>query len=401
MAFSFEKESFRMSLRSIRERKLRSVLTVLGIMIGISAIIALVSVGEGMRAMIVEQLEAFGANKIMVMPSMRGGFGPSGIPEMMDETDLRNVQRVRGVEIAIPMLYRSLPVTLGDETQVVTVSGVSIKDAEKFFSDVQAFELESGRFYRAGDKNAIVIGNLIANSLYEDDVKLRDKLEIKGKELTVVGILKEMGNNQDDSMIIMPLDTMRDITGEDDEITMLFVKVSDADRIELVVDGIQKELDDRHGEETFTAMSTKQITEQVGSIIGILSITLGGIAAISLIVAGIGISNTMLMSIMERTREIGVMKAIGATSRNILEIFLIESATIGVIGGISGCLLGIVMSRAIGFASQFIGFTITTAVTPELLALGLGFSVIAGVVSGAFPARRAAKLDPIQALRYE
>jgi len=400
LSFAFEQESFRMATRSIVERKVRSALTVLGIVIGIAAIVSLVSVGEGMRGMVVEQLEQFGANKIMVMAQMQTGFGPSAQGEPLDDGDLQDIKRVRGVDIALPMFYKSLPAEFKDEVGTLQVAGVASKDAQTFFSDIQAFDLAAGRYYRSGDRNVVVIGHFVANT-FTDEVKLRDRLEIKGKTMEVIGILKEMGNQQDDSMVIMPLDTMRDITGEKDEITMILVKVDNADRVADIAEDIQELLDKAHGEKTFMVMSTQQITEQVGSIMNILSITLGGIAAISLLVAGIGIANTMLMSIMERTREIGIMKAIGATSANVMEIFLIESATIGVIGGVIGCLVGIGMSKVISAASVFIGFQITTAVTPELLALSLGFSVIVGVVSGIFPARNAAKLNPIEALRYE
>lgn len=391
-----------MAFSSIKERRLRSALTVLGIVIGIAAIISLVSIGEGMRRGITDMLEQFGANKIMVMPSMQMGFGPPVIGESLTEDDLDDIKRVRGVDIAVPILFRSLPVEFNGESEVLSITGVDTEDAEEFFSDIQAFQLEAGRFQRSGDRYGIVIGYLIAKNVFSDEVKLNDRLEIKETNFEVIGIMNEMGNQQDDTMIILPLDTLRDMIDEETEITMFFIKVKDANRIEYVVDSIQKNLDDEHGEDTFMVMSTMQLTEQIGSITSMISVFLGGIAGISLLVAGIGISNTMLMSIMERTREIGIMKAVGATNKEIMEIFLIESAAIGLIGGILGCVIGIGISRVISTASSyFFGMSINTAVTPELISIGLGFAVGVGVVSGLFPARRAAKLKPVEALRYE
>lgn len=390
-----------MAFDSIRGRKVRSGLTVLGIVIGIAAIISLVSVGEGMRLAITEMMKQFGANKIMILPQMQAGFGPPVIGEFLTEKDLNDVKRVRGVEIAIAIFFRSLPTEHRGETTTLSISGVDVKESDKFFSDVQTYELATGRFQRPGDKYAVVIGHSIAKDVFSNELNLRDKLKIKDATVEVIGIMKEMGNQQDDTMIIMPLETIRDMTGESDEITMIFVKVSDASKADRVASSIQSKLDDAHGEKTFMVMSTKQITEQVGSITNLVSIVLGGIAAIALVVAGIGIANTMFMSIMERTHEIGIMKAIGATNANVMEIFLLESAVIGIIGGIIGCVIGVGMSSLIGAASSFYGLQIRTAVTPQLLLIGLGFSIGVGVISGLWPARRAAKLNPIEALRYE
>jgi putative ABC transport system permease protein len=377
------------------------MLTVLGIVIGIAAIISLVSVGEGMRKMVTEQLSQFGANRIIISPTMRFGFGLSGSGESLSDKDLQDIKRVRGVDIVVPIYYMSMPVQFKSETETVAVAGVAIKDAQTFFSDLQAFKIESGRFFRSGDSDVAIIGYSVANNAFSEDVNLRDRLVIKGASIEVLGTLKQMGNQQDDNMIVMPIDTLQEITGEQDKITMIFVKVRDGESVVDTAKSIQKLLDNAYGEKSFGVMSTQQITEQVGSIIGIISITLGGIAAISLLVAGIGIANTMLMSIMERTREIGIMKAIGATNSNVMEIFLIESATIGIIGGLVGCAVGIIMSNVISEVSNFMGFQIRTSVSAELLLLGLGFSVVVGVVSGIFPARHAAKLNPIEALRYE
>jgi putative ABC transport system permease protein len=197
------------------------------------------------------------------------------------------------------------------------------------------------------------------------------------------------------------LDDVRDPVTENDQFTIIFARAINTNTIDDVASAIQKKMDDMHGEKAFLVFTPKQLTEQIGTITNTLSLVLGGIAGIALIVAGIGIANTMLMSVMERTREIGIMKAIGASTRNVLEIFLMEAVLIGIIGGVVGDILGIVFSDIIGVVLRNYGLAFTTVVTPELLILGLAFSVGLGVIFGLLPSRKASKMNPIEALRYE
>jgi len=394
-------ELLEMAVHNLSQRKLRSGLTVLGIIIGIAAIISLVSVGEGMRTMVTEQLEGFGANKIMVYPSMQAAMGPVGGGLTLTEQDLDDIKDVGGVEVATGIVIKSLPVIYKDEVFLLTITGIDPKDAEIFFADVQGFEIESGRWMRTDENYAAVIGNMLAYQLFSKDVRLKDKLEIKGTTVKVVGIMKEIGNRQDDSMVVLSIETVRSIVGEDEELSAVLVKVRNVDDIDKIAEEIKDGLEKTYGEKTFDVMTAEQIMETVGNITGTISVVLGGIAAISLLVAGIGIANTMFMSIMERTREIGIMKAIGATNKNVLMMFLTESVLIGLVGGTIGCLVGTGMSNVIGRVSIFYGFQLTTTVTLELLLMSLAFSVAVGVISGFLPARKASKLQPVEALRYE
>jgi len=394
-------EFFVMAVHNLSQRKLRSSLTVLGIVIGIAAIVSLVSIGEGMRLMVTEQLRGFGANKIMVLPSMQMGMGTSIGGLYLTERDLDDIKDTRGVDIATGMLVKTLSVDYKDEVAALTVTGIEPEDAEKFFADVQGFEIETGRWMDTDEKYSVVIGNIAAYNLFSEDVRLKDKLEIKDTTVKVVGIMKEIGNYQDDTMVVISLETLRNIVEEEEEITMILVKVKNVEEVEEVAEDIEEDLEKTYGEKMFTVMTAQQIVEQVGSIIGIISVFLGGVAAISLLVAGIGIANTMFMSIMERTREIGIMKAIGATNRTVLVMFLTESVLIGLIGGAIGCTIGIGMSKVIDRFSSFYGIQVKTAVTLELLFIGLIFSMVVGIISGFLPARKAAKLQPVEALRYE
>jgi len=195
---------------------------------------------------------------------------------------------------------------------------------------------------------------------------------------------------------------MRELVGGKDTLTLIYAQVSNTDNIDNIADKIKDKLEDKYGENTITTLTSEQMAEMTSSIFSILTFVVGGIASISLIVAGVGIANTMFISVMERTKEIGVMKAIGATNYNIMEIFLIESAMLGFIGGSIGCVIGYALSVLVNvFAAGMLPITFEATVTLEMIALGLGFSVVVGIVSGIWPARRAAKLQPVEALRYE
>lgn len=401
MPLDFEKESVQMAVRSIRERKLRSALTVLGIVIGIAAIISLVSIGEGTSAYIQEQFEQFGANKIIVSPGFRQAMGPPTGMESLSEKDIDIIKRVRGVDTAIPILSKNLQVEHKGQTNIMQMMGVNSKEAQEFFSDIQSFELSSGRFMRPGDRYVVVVGSLVAEDMFDNELRIRDKFVIKDKTFDIIGIMKEIGNSQDDSAVIMTLETMREITEEEDEISFIMASANDASNVERVSELIQEKLDNKYGEDVFMVLSTAKLAEQISTMTNTISLALGGIAGISLLVAGIGIANTMYMSILERTKEIGIMKSIGATGRNILYIFLTEAAIIGLIGGIIGIAVGTTMSQIIGIALESYGMPLKTVVTPELAILGLSFSVGVGVLSGFMPARKAAMLNPIEALRYE
>jgi len=404
LAFEVEQESLKMAFDSIRERKLRSVLTVLGIVIGISAIIALVSVGEGTNAAVSQALGSLGANTIFVAGGAgggAGGFGPPSTGEALTKKDLTDINSVKGIQLAVGILAKSESVTFKGETKRISFFGVDTKEAEKFFKELGVIQIEDGRFFKSGEKHAVVLGHAVAEKSFSNTVKVGDKLTVNDQKFQVIGILKETGSSQYDNNIIASIDDVTDSSSTTTQYTIIFGRVSNPDTIDATAANVQKKMDNLHGKKTFQVFTSKQLTQQIGTVTNTLSIVLGGIAGIALIVAGIGIANTMFMSIMERTREIGIMKAIGANNRNIIEIFLLEAATIGLIGGIVGDILGVGLSEALGVILINYGLTFSTKVTPQLLLLGLGFSVTVGVLFGLIPARNAAKMNPIEALRYE
>jgi putative ABC transport system permease protein len=278
--------------------------------------------------------------------------------------------------------------------------GVAAKDSEDFFSDVQTFDLKGGRFFKDGEINTIVLGSMVADGYFDTDPQLKSKININGIDVRVVGILQPVGSQSEDLAIMTSIETIKGLLDNPNEITMIMVKANGDPQT--VADEIEKLLDKRHGKGLFSAMTTDQILKRIESVLSIMTFILVGIAAISLLVAAFGIMNTMLMSVLERTREIGVMKAIGATNRQVLLIFLYESIAIGIIGGVIGVLLGAGFTNIlIAVFRGFTGMSMTAFINPLLLVFGVIFAVIVSVASGIYPARRAAKLDPIEALRYE
>jgi len=397
-------ESLRISFDSFKHRKISSALTMLGIIIGIAAIISLVSIGEGLRSSVSKQLESFGSDKIIIsQSSSSGGFGFSGfLGEALKESDVKTIENINGVKTAAGVLFKTLPVTYRNEIQTTYVIGVNAKDAEKIFLDIQAFELDSGRYFKEGENGLADIGSAVAKDSFEKEIKIGDTISIKDKKFKVIGIMKSMGNQADDSQIYVPLADLREIAGGDSSLSMIFAKVSDASRIDEISTNIEKKLDREYGKNTYSATSSQQIADRVGSIFSILSFVLGGIASISLVVAGVGISNTMFTSVLERTKDIGIMKAVGATNFNIMEIFLVESALLGFFGGAIGCIIGVILSQLISiFAAGMLPVEFSTVVTTDMILIGLSFSSLVGIISGLVPARKAAKMEPVEALRYE
>ena len=400
LAFESELESLRMAFDSIRERKLRSALTALGIIIGIAAIIALVSIGEGTSAAVTSALGSLGGNTIFITSGGGGGFGAPSSSDSLDKKDLNVINAVKGIDLAIGIAVKSESVTFRSETKRLSFFGVDTKEAQKFFTDLGVVQIDTGRFFKSGEKHALVLGHNVAEKSFADVVKVNDKFTVKDQKIEVIGILKETGSSTYDSIIIAPIDDIADSTGTV-QYTIVFAKVNNIDRIDDIATSVQKKMDDLHGKKAFMVFTPKQLSQQIGTVTNMLSLTLGGIAGIALIVAGIGIANTMYMSIIERTREIGIMKAIGASNRNVLEIFLMEAALIGLFGGIIGCAVGVGFSEVLGLVLRNYGLNFATKVTAELLVLGLSFSVTVAVLFGFLPARKAAKMNPIEALRYE
>ncbi len=398
-------ELLRVALRNLMQQRARSLLTLLGVIIGIAAIVALVSVGEGLQYAVNEQFEKMGMDKIMVMPGSPDSPGLSGMMFGMGELtdrDVKIIEKVGGVEMAAPMILESAIIEMGRETAYTYVAGMPVeKKIMKMIEDMQGYEIRAGRDLTESDKYAALIGYGVENDLFDKNVRVRDKIKINGRTFRVVGVMEKIGSRMDDLSIIIPLEQSKEVLNKTDYFYII-VDVKNGEDVSKVAEKIKHDLKKDRNAEDFNLQTSEQLKETAASILGIIQAVFVGIAAISLVVGGIGIMNTMLMAVMERTREIGVMKAIGATEKRIMSIFLVESALIGLLGGVLGIALGSLVSYGVSLAAtSYTSIPIKTIVAPYLVVGALAFSMVVGVISGAYPARRAARMDPVEALRWE
>ncbi|MEM7821779.1 MAG: ABC transporter permease [Candidatus Aenigmatarchaeota archaeon] len=415
----------KLSISNLSQRGLRSWLTVLGIVIGVAAVVAILSIGSGMQQSISSQLSGLGADIITVSPGFaraftvafqRVGQQPTieraQVPTYFTERDVQAIKSVEGIVTINKMISGRANVTYLAQSTSISVYGVD----PLAWKEIMPVEIEEGRYLMPGDSDAIVIGNRVANQMFKRPLTLNAQININGKPFKIVGILEESGGIAGiiglDNLIFMPLTSAKTVLGtETNEYSFLQIKVSDPSLVDYVVSSIEEKLMlSRHvTEETkdFTITSTKTIQETVMNIMNTINLFLAGIAGVSLLVGAIGIANTMFMSVMERTRQIGTLKALGATNFEVMQLFLLESAMIGLLGGLIGIFVGFIASGSIseiGFRVLVTGMrtqTSLTVITPELILFGLAFSTLIGIISGILPARRAANLQPVEALRYE
>ena len=389
-----------MAYRSIRERKARSILTVLGIAVGIAAIVSLMSVGYGMEEAITGELSGM-ADIIQVMPGKITGMSYVEMGGFTDR-DVKDLQRIGGIKDVSAMTYDSVEVEYRNEKKTTFVLGGDTKDLESIYAEPVG--LKEGRWLRENDYKGCVIGDYVANDFFDEVIHVNDKLLINGDKFVVIGVF-EKGNMMYadvDRNIFLTLRAAKEVL-QTDEIKYVMVRVYDIDEAEEIAEEIEKVINDNHDLDDFaTAMTVGSMLDQIGDIFNIIRGVLVGIAAIALIVASIGIMNTMLMSVMERTHEIGVMKAIGAKSSDVLSLFLFESSIVSLVGGVAGCLLGwgvaIVISSAAGMMLP--GMELAASVKPGVLLGGIAVAMIVGTLSGFYPARKASRMSPVEAVRY-
>ncbi len=391
------------AVRSLALRKTRAGLTLLGIIVGIAVIVAMVSIGQGMQASIQQQLDKMGADKITIFPP--GGFGPPmGAPmeyAPFSEKELREVKRIPGVKKAVPHFWKGVTLEFRGEKRKVTIMGDTDEGVE-LWKSTGFYEIHKGRFYRSRETGVAVLGYRASQRLFDREVNVGDEIKLNGKSFRVVGVLKEYGDKVGDEGVYLPIDVARSLFDAPNEITAIFAVAESKDIVEVVAERIEDHLEKVRGGKDFEVMTTRELAEELSRITRIVTFVLGGLAGVSILVGGVIVMNTMLMAVLERTREIGVMKATGASSLTVMKIFLVESSLVGLVGGVAGVLVGSALSKVIHLVGQsYIGAGFMTLITPELVAGILVFSMVVGSVSGLYPAWRAARLEPVHALRYE
>jgi putative ABC transport system permease protein len=407
-------ESIRISIRSLLANKLRAVLTMLGIIIGVGAVITLMSAGKGVERLVAESFQSVGSNLLFVFPGSIDDTSTTRRPELT-MGDLQAISDPFLVPDAFgiaPELSSRADVVSGKRDIRTDISGVTPE-----FLTVRNKQVAEGSFLSDTDVNArsrvAVLGSSAYEELFEEGIyPIGQDIKINRIPFRVIGILEEQGGSAFGSMdntIYVPLTTAqtrlypgaRSRTG-DSLLSTIYVQVADETLMDQVADQIANILRQRHriafrDEDDFTIISQTDLVSIFGDITGVLTIFLGSIAAISLVVGGIGIMNIMLVSVTERTREIGIRKAVGAKRRDILVQFLVEAMVLSLIGGAFGVMLGVLGSRVVASLAE----RLTTVVTADIILLSTGVSAAVGLLFGIYPAFRAARLNPIDALRYE
>jgi len=398
---------FSLALDSISHRKLRSFLTMLGIFIGVASVVALISLGQGLSASINAEFQKIGVDKLTVTP---GGSALSSIyaSKKLTERDFDAVKRVNGVEKAGYMITRSMQVQHGDKKTFAMVSGISTSTDEAGpVEEFMGIEIEKGRSLNPNDKYKALVGaRLATEDIFGHEIKLNDIVAINNTEFRVVGILKKVGNPTVDGAFMIPGEAAKEVMASD-EYSRFVLKLSAGIVPGDLRDDVEKALRQSRGvtknTQDFQVSTSEQLLESFNTIFGVVQAIIIGIAAISLVVGAVGIMNTMYTAVLERTKEIGIMKAVGAKNSEILVLFLIESGLLGLVGGVIGVILGFIMGKAAEIiANQMLGTDLLKLYFPPELIIGaLAFSFIIGALSGMVPARQASHLRPVDALRYE
>jgi putative ABC transport system permease protein len=386
-------------------------LTILGIIIGVGAVITLMSVGEGVETLVAESFQGLGSNLLFVIPGNLEEPDEPGVLTLEDAEAIADPFLISDVVAIAPELQRTRKVVYRKEDTSSAITGVTPE-----YEEVRSFRPVEGSFITGDDvlrrSRVAVLGQSVVEALFPPEVyPIGQVIKIAGVPFRVVGLMEEKGGSgfQDqDNVVFVPLSTAesrlfrsRDARGRV-RISILYVQVTSEERMDAVNEQITELLRERHkiafrDDDDFTVFSQAELLDITGEITGVLTIFLGSIAAISLLVGGIGIMNIMLVSVTERTREIGIRKAVGARKRDILFQFLLEAIVLSMLGGLVGIALGVVGSRIVSNLAE----ELETVISAQTILLATGFAAAVGLFFGIYPATRAARLNPIDALRYE
>jgi putative ABC transport system permease protein len=405
--------TLRIALRALRVNKLRSVLTMLGIIIGVGAVITMIAVGGGAQARVEEQIKSLGSNLMIIIPgsTTSGGvrMGSSSAQTLTEDDAWAITREVQEVQASAPSSRGSGQIIAGNSNWSTVIQGVTPE-----YLEVRDWPIVSGRGFEpqevSGAGKVALIGQSVAKQLFGDIDPVDQQVRVRKVPFTIVGVLEKkgqsmMGTDQDD-VILVPLATARNRLfgnpqGKLRRVGVISVKVRDGQNMKEAEDRIRELMRQRHklqpgAEDDFTIRNLTEILQAQEASSKVLALLLAAVASVSLLVGGIGIMNIMLVSVTERTREIGLRMAVGARANDILKQFLVEAVTLSLIGGLLGIALGLAGSLAIG---QFAGWR--TSLSPASVVLAVGFAAAIGIFFGFYPARKASRLLPIEALRYE
>jgi putative ABC transport system permease protein len=407
-------ENIKIAFQSLGSNRLRAFLTMLGIIIGVGAVIAMMSIGSGAQQSVIQSVQDIGSNLIIITPGnqerqQQGGpqamFGDSKDKMSLKIDDIKELDKQSATLIgSIPIIISSSVISYQNKSTRASIYASSEKAKE-----IYNIEIEDGKFYTESDvsnsANVALVGKTVIDTLFKDTDPIGKIIKIDGKNFTIIGTTKPKGTDQfgndQDNVVSLPITTAQNRLYGIDYLNMILAQAKDNVDSDKAINEVEKILRRAHhlGKDElndFTVNSQTQILDMVGTITGIFTIVISSIAGISLLVGGIGIMNIMLVSVTERTREIGIRKAVGAKNRDILVQFLIESTVLSISGGILGILFAVAVTIIL---SKFT--VLQTNITGTSILLAISFSTVIGLFFGIYPAMRAARLNPIEALRYE
>jgi putative ABC transport system permease protein len=394
-----------LALRQIFRNPMRSLLTVLGIVIGVAAVITMVTIGNGATQQVRDQISALGSNTLMIRPGQRMGPGQSvGAPSFKEEDANALASQIAGIRAVAPSRTSSKVIVANGKNWQTTMIG-----STNSYFDVNNLALREGRFFESAEERAgsavCIIGQTVEKELFNGANAMGQSLRLQGFSCQIIGVLEAkgqsgMGQDRDD-VVVLPLNTFQRRISGNTRVPLITVAIDENSDIDQVKESSRLLLRERRklsaaDQDNFNILDTSELIETVSKTSQIMTMLLGAVAAVSLLVGGIGIMNIMLVSVTERTREIGVRLAIGALEREVLLQFLIESIMLACFGGIVGVVIALIASVVL---TQVMNIPFIFDIGINVLAFG--FAALIGIIFGYFPARRAAKLDPIEAVRHE
>jgi putative ABC transport system permease protein len=400
---------FKIAIKTLMKRKTRSLLTIVGIFLAIVTIFVLLSLSLGLNEYVNSQFENLGTDKFFIMAKGQAGAPGSGGAVELTKADVNIVEKVNGVDKVAYVAIGNAKIEFKDKSRYYMVMGIPLDSQDSidlFFKSLNV-GIDEGRLLKHGDQKKIMIGyNYKYKNLFDKPVRTGDKIKINDVEFQVIGILEAIGNPQDDQQVYISYDNFKEIYNSGDRVDYIYVSIKTGEDLKTVADRTERKLMSFRNVDKKTIDFTVQTPEELlaifGTILNILTAFLVGIGMVSIVVGGIGIANTMYTSVLERNKEIGTMKAIGAKNSDILLIFVIEAGILGLLGGSLGLVGGIGIAKAVEFGATYAGYNIIKASMNPILIVGcLLFAFLIGIISGLAPSYQASKLKPVDTLRYE
>jgi putative ABC transport system permease protein len=393
-----------LTAKNIVRRRLRSILTIISVIIGIATIVSLFLISDGLFNYVEDVFMTMGINTIFIFPvSFQGGptqsIGRVSQDIQITENDLKVIERINEIEYAIGFSFRTGKIEHKNETMFQFVIFTNPKEIDKTF-EIMNMELKDGKDFQGREGYNVIIGPHVADKMFKDPIKIGQKIKIQEKDFKVIGILKSMGNVQDDSQVYITRKAGEELFGIGDTLDQIYANVkTEYDPLE-VKEEIEKRLEKIHGKDKFYIITAKQVLEIIKSVLNLLKVILVSIGLISLVVGSIGIMNSIYTSVIERTKEIGILKSLGARKEDIYFIFTFESVLLSLIGGIIGLGLGIAIAKAVEWYAASQGFlTLKVVVDWQIILIALGVSLLVGIIAGLLPSRKASKMNIVNALR--